>query len=243
VSTKFATTSWSQVLAARNGADTEARNALESLCETYWYPLYAYVRHQGCAPEEARDLTQGFFSELCENETLRDADPSTGRFRSFLLTCLKHFLSHERDKANALKRGGGTSPISLDAAAAEKRYDQEPSGGLTPEEVFERRWALTVVERSLGRLRQEVSERYHPEKFALLAAYLTGEQPRVPYREAASQLGMSEGAVKVAVHRLRERFGKLLRAEVAETLADAQETDEEVRYLLLVIRPFEPVRA
>jgi RNA polymerase sigma-70 factor (ECF subfamily) len=240
--TQFATTSWSQVLAARDGTDTEARDALERLCETYWYPLYAYVRRRGHDPEAARDLTQGFFAELFENETLRQVEPSAGRFRSFLLACLKHFLSHERDRAKTLKRGGGTSPISLDAAAAEKRYDREPAVDLTPEEVFERRWALTVVERALGRLRQEADEKGHPQRFIRLAVYLTGETPRLPYREVASELAMSEGAVKVAVHRLRRRFGELLRAEVAETLADPAETDQEVRHLLLVIRPFKARR-
>jgi len=242
MSTEFATTSWSHVLAARDGTDTQARVALEGLCEIYWYPLYAYVRRQGHDPEEARDLTQGFFAQLFENETLQRTNPSAGRFRSFLLACLKHFLSHERDRAKALKRGGGTSPISLDADAAEKRYDREPAEGLTPEEVFERRWALAVVERALERLREETDEKANPTRFARLATYLTGEEPRVPYRQAASALGMSEGAVKVAVHRLRQRFGELLRAEVAETLADPEETDEEVRHLLTVIRPFEPKR-
>jgi RNA polymerase sigma-70 factor (ECF subfamily) len=242
VSTEFATTSWSQVLAAQEATGTEARNALEELCETYWYPLYAYVRRRGHDPEEARDLTQGFFAELLENETLLKAEPSEGRFRSFLLVSLKHFLSHERDKAKALKRGGGTPPISLDAAAAEKRYDREPAKGLTPEEIFERRWALTVVERALGRLQEEMAEKEPPQHFGRLKSYLTGEEPRVPYREVAAELGITEGAIKVAVHRLRRRFGQLLRAEVAETLADPQETSNEVRHLLLVIRPFEAQR-
>jgi RNA polymerase sigma-70 factor (ECF subfamily) len=238
LSTQFATTNWSQVLAARDGTDTQARDALERLCSTYWYPLYAYVRRQGQDPEAARDLTQGFFAELFEHQKLSRVEPSAGRFRSFLLACLKHFLSHERDKAQALKRGEGRSPISLDAAAAERRYDREPTVDLTPEEIFERRWALTVVERALGRLRQEAEENDQPRRVARLATYLTGEKPRTPYAEVASELGMSEGAVKVAVHRLRGRFGELLRAEVAETLADPEETDEEVRHLLLVIRPF-----
>jgi RNA polymerase sigma factor (sigma-70 family) len=242
VSTRFATTSWSQVLKAREGTGTEARQALEGLCETYWYPLYAYVRRQGKEPDEARDLTQAFFAHLLEKETLQAAEPSAGRFRSFLLASLKHFLSHERDRARALKRGGGTPPISLDADAAEKRYDREPAAGLTPEQIFERRWARTVVDEALARLEEESSDEGHLQELARLKAYLTGEEPRVPYREVASELGMTEGAVRMAVHRLRQRFGQLLRAEIAETLADPEETDEEVRHLLLVIRPFEAQR-
>ena len=146
---KVATTQWSQVLAARDGSDTEARRALESLCQTYWQPLYAYIRQRGCGPDEASDLTQAYFTEFLEKDFLADVDPEKGRFRSFLLSSLRHFLSHERTRSSALKRGGGTHTLSLDTELAEERYMQEPTTGRTPEEVFERRWALTVLGRAL----------------------------------------------------------------------------------------------
>lgn len=238
MSAEFATTSWSQVLAARAGSSTESRRALEALCATYWYPLYAYVRRQGHDSDESRDLTQAFFAHLFEKDTLQRAEPVAGRFRSFLLGSLKNFLSHERDKAQTLKRGGANNIISLDAEIAENRYGSEPVERLTPEEIYERRWAMTVVKRAMRRLREEPAPDEHPDQLTKLKAYLVGERPRVPYREVASELGMTEGAVKAAVQRLRKRFGGLLRAEIAETLADPADTDDELRHLLLVIRPF-----
>lgn len=233
----FATTQWSQVLAAREGSDTQARQALASLCETYWYPLYAYVRRQGHDADEARDLTQGFFAQLLEKNYLEDVEPSAGRFRSFLLTSLRHFLSHQWEKARAQKRGGGSRTVSLDAADAEVRYGWEPADRLTPEQVFERRWALTLVERALARLRQESVATNTTQRFEVLKTHLTGEEPHTPYREVATELGLSEGAVKVAVHNLRRKFAQVLRAEIAETVADPAEIDEEMRYLLQAVRP------
>lgn len=239
---KFATTQWSQVLAARDGADTEAHQALTGLCEAYWYPLYAFVRRQGYGPEESRDLTQGYFAYLLEKDILREVDPSAGRFRSFLLVTLKNFLSHERDKASALKRGGGTTTVSLDTAVAEERYHLEPGGDLTPEQVFERRWALTVVERSLARLQQETADGDRPELFDHLKGSLTGEEPHTPYKVVATEVGMTEVAVRGAVHRMRQRLGTYLRNEIAETVAEPGEVDDEVRHLLAVIGPWEPQR-
>ena len=157
---KVATTQWSQVLAARDGSDTEARAALESLCQTYWQPLYAYIRHQGSSPDEASDLTQGFFAEFLEKEFLADVDPSKGRFRAFLLASLRHFLSHQRDHAGSLKRGGGTTTLSLDVDAGEARYSIQPSKTMTPEDVFELRWAMTVLDRAMDRLRKGVDGRH-----------------------------------------------------------------------------------
>ena len=239
---QFATTSWSQVLAAREGTSTESRQALEALCKAYWYPLYAFVRLQGYDPDAARDLTQAYFAQLLEKDYLKDVQPSAGRFRAFLKVSIKHFLSKERVKAHALKRGGRARVISLDADDAEGHYRFEPVDRLTPEEIFERRWALTVIERVLGKLRQEFSQTGKEEEFDKLKAFLTGEEPRTSYREVAAELGTSEGAVKASVHRLRGRFGKLLREEIAETVANPDEVDDEVRHLLQVIAPWEPER-
>lgn len=236
MSGKVATTQWSQVLAARDGSESQARAALESLCQTYWQPLYAYIRHQGVSPDEASDLTQGFFAELVEKDFLANVDPEKGRFRSFLLASLRHFLAHERDRNRALKRGGGTLTLSLDVAAGEAGYVNEPADELTPVDVFERRWAITVLERASGRLQQESTE-LSQTQFAQLKQYLTSGDKQVPYQETASALGISESAVKSAVHRLRKRLGHCLREEIAETVSDRSQVDEEVRYLLAIVRP------
>lgn len=224
---------------AQDGSDSEARRALEELYETYWHPLYAFVRRQGHDPDSASDLTQAFFTELLENDFLKAVGPSGGRFRSFLLASLKHFLSHERDRERALKRGGGARIISLDAQSAEERLGGIAADSLTPEQVFERQWALTVLERALERLRRESSELGSDDRFERLKGYLTGDAMRTPYCEVALELGMSEGAVRGAVHRLRKRFGKMLRAEIADTVADPAEADDEIRHLLAVIRPWQ----
>jgi RNA polymerase sigma-70 factor (ECF subfamily) len=236
MSGKVATTQWSQVLAARDGSESQARAALESLCQTYWQPLYAYIRHQGASPDEASDLTQGFFAELVEKDFLAEVDPEKGRFRSFLLASLRHFLAHERDRNRALKRGGGTLTLSLDVAAGEAGYVNEPADELTPVDVFERRWAITVLERASDRLQQESTE-LSQNQFAQLKQYLTSGDRQVPYQETASALGISESAVKSAVHRLRKRLGQCLREEIAETVSDRSQVDEEVRHLLAVVRP------
>ena len=236
MSNRFATTQWNVVLAARDGSESQARLALEALCAAYWFPLYAYVRRRGHDADQARDLTQAFFADLLSRDFLGAIDRSKGRFRSFLLASLEHFLSHERDKERALKKGGGTRTISLDAEAAETRYRHEPADRLTPELVFERRWGLTVMERAMERLQGESGDQ--PERFEQLKPCLTGDNPD-RYREIALALGMTETAVKTAVHRLRERYGRLLREEVAETVASPADVDEEVRHLLGVIRPWQ----
>jgi len=235
----FPTTHWSRVLKARDGSDSEARGALETLCQTYWHPLYVFVRRQGHDSDDARDLVQAYFAELLEKGFLKSVEPGLGRFRSFLLASLKHFLSHERDRMRALKRGGETQTISLDAAATAGLEAQIASHHLSPEELFERQWALTVLERALARLRQAARESHAEAQFEILKPYLTGEAGRTPYSDVAEPLGMSEGSVRAAVLRLRKRFGKALRAEISETVSDPSEVDDEIRRLLLVIRPFQ----
>jgi len=226
------------VCSARDGSDSEARLALQDLCQTYWNPLYAFVRRQGHDPDEARDLTQAYFTELLEKDFLKAVEPAAGRFRSFLLVSLKHFLSHERNRDRALKRGGGVQTIPIDAESAEQGLAGDAANRLTPEQIFERRWALTVLQRSIDRLRRASREMGSAAQFELLKGYLTGDAARAPYSEVALELGMTEGAVRGAVHRLRKRFGKMLRAEVAETLADPGEADGEIRYLLSVVQPW-----
>ena len=243
MSHRFATTQWSIVLAAKEGTETEVRQALEFLCNAYWYPLYAFLRRNGQGPEEARDLTQAFFAELLEKHRLQAIDPSKGRFRSFLLASLKNFLSHEYEKAQTLKRGGDVQTVSMDAAGAEVRYKLEPVESLTPEQVFERRWGLTMMERAMHRLEAESVSGGAPEQFEQPKHYVTGSGADTPYREAAERLGMNEGAVKTAVHRMRKRYGRLLREEIGETLADPAEIDDEVRHLLNVIRPWQTEQA
>ncbi|MDX1501309.1 MAG: sigma-70 family RNA polymerase sigma factor [Thermoanaerobaculia bacterium] len=237
MSARFATTQWSVVLAARDGSDTAARRALEGLCEAYWLPLYVYARRRGFDVEGAADMTQAFFADLIERRALRGVDPEKGRFRSFLLVSFRNFLSHEWDRLETLKRGGGATTVSLDASEAERRFRDEPAAELTPEQAFERRWGLTVMERAMGRLESE-SRRGDdgPRVFEELRPYLTGADER-SYREASDRLSMSEGAVKTAVYRLRKRYGGLLREEIADTVADPGQVDDELRHLLSVIRP------
>ena len=232
---KFDTTRWSLVLTAREDTGSQARTALATLCEAYWYPLWAFVRRQGYDVEAASDLTQGYFSVLLEKEYLQDVDPSAGRFRSFLLVSMKHYLSKERVRERALKRGGGRMPISLDSERAEGRYQLEPVENLTPDKVFERHWALTVAERAQASLRADLERQGKGDHFEKLEAFLLGGPPLPQYSEVAAALGMSEGAVKVAIHRLRKRLGGLLRDEIAETVANESDIDGELRHLLEVL--------
>ena len=226
---RFEPTQWSIVLAA--GKDQpEARGALEHLCSTYWYPLYAFVRRQRYGPQDAQDLTQEFFARLLEKQWLADVDRSKGRFRSFLLAAMKHFLANEWDHARAQKRGGGRVPISLDAMTAESRYAMEPAALETPERVFERRWALTLLDRVLNHLRDEFAKAGKLAVFDELKSALAGD--KTPYSEIGARLGMSEGAVKVAVHRLRGRYRDLIRAEVAQTVDSEAEIEDELRSLM-----------
>ena len=239
---QWATTNWTQVLAARDAPTDASRLALEALCQGYWYPLYTFVRRQGLEAEDARDATQAYFAQLLENGYLEDYDPALGRFRVFLMASVRNFLSKERDKTRAWKRGGRADIVSLNDDA-EGRYRAEPGDRLTPEDVFERRWALTLLERVLGRLRQEHVAAGRAQEFERLKPFLTGDEPRAPYRDVAADLGMSESAVKTAVHRLRQRFGSALRSEIAETVAHPGEVDDEVRHLLGVLAPWGARRA
>lgn len=231
---RFDTTRWSLVVAARDHSNPDARQALETLCRTYWLPIYAYVRRHGSDSEQARDLTQGFFCKLLERG-FSEASRERGKFRTFLLTSLKNFLADERDRARALKRGGGREPIPLDQREAERAYALEPAHDDTPERAFERRWARTLLDRSFERLDREMAASSQPEGFSRLRPFLTGEATE-GYRDAALELGMEESAVRVAVHRMRRRFGAILREEVAHTIGVASEVDAELRHLLEVVR-------
>jgi RNA polymerase sigma-70 factor (ECF subfamily) len=228
---RFQTTHWSLVLAARDATGIESQEALETLCSAYWFPLYVFIRRQGFPEEEARDLTQGYFARILERRDLEDVRPELGRFRSFLLASVKHFLANQRDRERAKKRSPDRPLLSLDARDAEGRYRVEPSDDLTPEALFERKWALTVLDRASERLGEEWTGPERAVRFEALRGYLTdGAGPS--YRELGERLGMSEEAVKVSVHRLRRRFGELVREEVAATVRDRTEVDAEIRHLL-----------
>ena len=225
------------VLAAGKDAASNADAALAALCQMYWYPLYAFVRRLGHQPADAQDLTQAFFARLLEKHYLRAADPERGRFRSFLLASCKHFLSKERDRAKAQKRGGGRKVLPLDFEAGERRYSLEPTHEATAEKVYERRWALTLLDQVFARLRNEFDRAGKRNEFDHLKVYLTGEATTLSYRDVAAELGMTEGAVKVAVHRLRRRYRELVREEIAHTVAGPDEVAEELRRLFAALRP------
>jgi RNA polymerase sigma-70 factor (ECF subfamily) len=230
----FATTHWSVVLAAGREESPQAAEALGKLCRTYWYPLYAYIRRRGHSPEDAQDLTQEFFARLLEKHSVAGADREKGRFRSFLLGALKHFLADEKDKAEAKKRGGGRTIISLEQACAEERFGAEPADELSPDKIFDRRWALTVLEQATTRLRAQYQGEGQAQLFDSLKSYVTGERAALSYAEAAARLGLSESAVKSAIYRLRRRYHGLVREEVAQTVADPKELEEEIRHLMAV---------
>jgi len=232
---RFASTRWSLVAAAGQGRTPESQEALATLCSLYWYPLYAYARRQLPSVDDAQDLTQAFFAQLLEKEYLQDADPRRGKFRSFLLIAFNHFLSKERDKAKAQKRGGQKQFLPLDFQSGERQYCFEPADHATPETIFERRWALTVLEQTLARLRQELESSGKAALFEKLKETLTGDGMSRPYAELAEELGISEAAVKVAVHRLRRRYQELLRAEIAQTVSSPEEVDEELRNLFAAV--------
>jgi RNA polymerase sigma factor (sigma-70 family) len=228
---RFLTTHWSLVLAAGAKPTPRSRDALAALCEQYWYPLYAFLRRQGHSAEDAQDLTQGFFARVLEKGWLQDVRPERGRFRSFLLASLSHYVSNERDRARALKRGGPLPPLSLEIETAEGLYQLEPRDDLTPERIFDRRWALTLLDRVLARLRAEFHDRGKGALFETLKVFLDGERTDESYKEVGAALGMSEGAVKVAVHRLRRRFRDIVRDEIAQTVETPDQIDDEIRHL------------
>jgi RNA polymerase sigma-70 factor (ECF subfamily) len=233
----FPTTRWSRVLAAGDRAAPEARDALAELCASYWYPVYAFIRRKGHAPESALDLTQGYFARLLESRTLAAADPARGRFRSFLYADCSHFLAHERERAGAARRGGGRALLSIDARDAEGRYRFEPAHEQTPERLFERDWALTLLEGVLGGLRREYERDGRGAVFEALKDVLTAGARTAPQAELARRLGMTEPAVQVAVHRLRRRYREALRAAIAATVADEAEVEDELRDLFAALGP------
>ncbi len=234
-SSAFTATHWSIVLAAQQTDPQRAGAALENLCNRYWYPLYAFIRRRGHDPEEAKDLTQSFFLHLLTKHALNGVHRSKGLFRTFLLTSLANFLNDERDRQRAAKRGGGVRPVSWDELEAEEMYRHEPADCLTPEKLFDRRWAFTLIEQALLRLGRENEACGKLALFQQLEPYLTGEVSPGFYDEAAAQLAMKAGAVRVARHRLCRRLGEILRSEVAETVTRPEEVEGELRHLFAVL--------
>jgi RNA polymerase sigma factor (sigma-70 family) len=226
---RFPTTRWTLVVAAGDPHRKETRAALISLCENYWYPLYAYLRRRGYPADQAQDLTQEFFVRVLEGRYLDRADPGKGRFRSFILTSLKFFVADEEDRHRAQKRGGG-AVLPLEFLSGEERYLREPAHNETPERIFERRWALSVLDRVMGRLRDEFMQHGRLEDFNRLKVFLL-DQAETPYATLACEMDRSEGALKVAIHRLRKRYRELFRQEIAETVADPAEVESELRFL------------
>jgi len=233
---QFATTHWSVVLLAGGAESQDADTALDHLCRSYWYPLYAYVRRKGHDSHDAQDLVQEFFARFLERKYLQHADRNRGRFRTFLLTSLKNFLINERNKANREKRGGALRILSLDEEMAEARLASEPATEQPPDALYDRGWAAILLDRAMAALGAEFEQSGKQHLFERLKVFVWGEKNALSYEAMAEQLGMSKGAVKVAVHRMRHRYGELLRAEVAHTVTTPVEVDEELRYLVSVIR-------
>lgn len=232
----FRTTRWSLIRAAQ--ADSPAaRDALAALCGAYWYPLYAYVRRRGYDAPEAQDLTQEFFVRFLEREDVQTVSEERGRFRAFLLAAMKHFLANEWDRQQAQKRGGGQALLSLDFAAAEDRYRFDPADDLTPERLFEQRWALSLLDEVMTRLRREFAASGREAEFDVLKQFLIGTQPAETYGQIAAERGTTEGAVKVAVHRLRRSYRDLLREEIARTVDGPEDVEDEIRALFAALRP------
>jgi RNA polymerase sigma-70 factor (ECF subfamily) len=233
---RFETTSWSLILQATADSSTVAREGLARLLETYWPPVYAFIRHRGHSAADAEDLTQGYFARFLEKDYLADFRPDAGRFRTFLRASVAHFVANEWDRAKAHKRGGGRVPISIDSATAEERLRLEPVDGLTPEVLFDRQWAASVLGRCLEILRQERAAAEGTARFERLKAFLGGDRADASYEAAARELGLTESAVRVAVHRLRKRFCAVLREEVGRTVRSPSDVDAEIRWMLEAVR-------
>lgn len=233
---RFHTTQWS-VIAAAGGSEDEsaARRGLAALCEAYWYPLYAFVRRQGYRAEDAQDLTQAFFAQFIERQDVRDVRRDRGRFRSYLLASAKHFMLNDLERRRALKRGGGLPAVPLEFEHAERRYANEPVDVRTPETIFDRRWALTVLDRTLARLQREAEADDKAREFDRLKSCLTVDGADGEYRELGAPLGMSAGAVKVAVHRLRRRYRMALREEISATVLTDEAVDDELQHLIRIL--------
>lgn len=231
----FRTTHWSVVLLAGGGDSPDAADALEALCRTYWYPLYAFVRRKGHSPEDSQDLVQGYFELLLTRRDLMGVHPCKGRFRTFLLTTMGHFLANQWDRARAAKRGGGVEIVSMDSADPEERYRYEPRGEVTPETLFEVAWAARLLDTVLARLRAECTAEGQTERFEALKEFLVGERGALPYATVAERLQMTEQGVKSAIHRLRVRFRAVFREEIARTVGSEDEIDGELRHLVRVM--------
>lgn len=231
---RFRTTRWSLVLAAGHDDDRSA-SALTGLCEAYWYPVYGFIRRQGYDSDAAKDLTQGFFARVIEKGYFREADPARGRFRAFLSASIRHFLSHERERARALKRGGPLPPLSIDFSTEDGDWQIDPPHDLTPERVFDHQWAMVLLSRVLARVGQAQAAAGRGRQFEHLKGFVTGENEGISYGAIGEILGMTEGAVKVAVHRLRRQFRDTLMEEIAETVSEPSEIDAELNYLLQVV--------
>lgn len=231
----FATTHWSVVLAAGQKDSPQAAEALDKLCRTYWYPLYAYVRRRGYGPADAQDFTQEFFAHLLRKNYPAQADQAIGKFRSFLLLRLNHFLADKYDRAHTQKRGGGQIFLALDEETGEERYRLEVPDDLSPEKVFERRWAQTILEQALSHLREEFEADGKAETYEVLKAFEPGEQGAPSYAQAAARLAVSESAIKSMIHRMRRRHRELVREEIAQTVSTVAEVDEELRHLMAVL--------
>ncbi len=234
--TTFVTTRWSLVLAVKDPtSEADAQEALAKLCSTYWYPLYAFTRRSGYSPDDAKDLIQDFFAHLLEKGVVARADRERGRFRTFLLACLGNLMKKQAERASAQKRGGGMREISWDEAGAEGRYLAEPLDEMTPVRIFEQRWATTLLENTLNRLRADLATRGKGDLFDHLKGHIWGLEAERPYSEVADRFQLSEGVIKVTVHRMRQRYRVMLRSEVADTVADPADVDDELRYLISVV--------
>ena len=233
----FVTTHWSVVLSAREPESAQSAAALETLCRTYWYPLYAFLRRQGRTPQDAQDLTQGFFARLLQKDYLRAAAREKGKFRTFLLVALKRFVANEWDREHAQKRGGFAPVVAIDQEFAESRLAADPSPNVQPDVLYDRQWAMTLLERTMSRLQEEYTASGRAKLFEYLQTCLGRDESALPYAEIAARLKLTEAAVKMAVHRLRARYREILRAEIAHTVSSAEEVEEEVRHLFSAFGP------
>ena len=233
----FPTTHWGRVVAAGDAAEPGAGEALAELCAAYWFPLYAYIRRKGNGPEQSLDLTQGYFARLLERGTVASADPARGRFRSFLLADCRHFLAHERERDNAARRGGRLAVLSIDARDAEGQYQLEPVHEQTPERLFERDWALALLEGVVAGIRREYEASGRGTSFEVLKVVLEAGSSQAAQADIAARLGTTEAAAQVAIHRLRKRYREALRAAIAATVADEAEVDDELKALFAALGP------
>lgn len=232
---RFATTRWSVVLSAGSPSSPHYQEAISTLCQTYWFPLYAYLRRQGCTTHQAEDHIQAFFAQMLEKGYLERVEANGGKFRSFLLVALKRFVADQRDRDRAIKRGGGHKKLDIDLGSAEDRYASEPATDLSPERIFAKAWALAVLDRTMVQLELEYKHLGKQELFDYIKVYLGGETHTVPYKQVAEDLSMSEDAVKMAVYRLRKYYRELLRAEIAQTVASQDQVEEEIQNLFVAL--------